>query len=149
VVRYDPSTRTLTAFQPLVEKETKALLVAGGDPDFRATIHKLMVESSQHRVSWSWLFWSYILATLGELAISPVGLSMASKLAPARFSTMLMGVWLLTSSFGNFAAGAVGEIWGTITPMQFFLTATLAVGGAALVLFVLVRKVVAMMHGVN
>lgn len=149
VVTYDPATRTLTAFQPLADKEVKALLVAGGEPGFRATIHELLVESSKIRVSSWWLFWSYILATLGELCLSPVGLSMVSKLAPAKFATMLMGVWMLTSSFGNFAAGALGEVWGTIPPVQFFLIATLVVGGAALVLFVLVRKVVAMMHGVN
>jgi POT family proton-dependent oligopeptide transporter len=149
VVRYDPATRTLTAYQSLAEKEVQALLVAGGAPGFRATVHELLVESSKHTVSSWWLFWSYIVATLGELCLSPVGLSMVSKLAPARFATMLMGVWLLTSSFGNFAAGALGEVWGTIPPVQFFLFATLVVGGAAVVLFVLVRKVVAMMHGVN
>ena len=99
----------------------KGLLVAAGEPQFRATVHDLYVESNTFRVSSWWLFWSYILATLGELCLSPVGLSMVSKLAPAKFATMLMGVWMLTSAFGNFAAGALGEIWGTIPPIQFFL----------------------------
>jgi POT family proton-dependent oligopeptide transporter len=98
--------------------------------------------------SW-WLFWTYILATFGELCLSPVGLSMVSKLAPMKFATMLMGVWMLTSAFGNFAAGALGEIWGTIPPVEFFLLATIVVGVAALVLFVLVRLVVSTMHGVK
>jgi dipeptide/tripeptide permease len=149
VLRYDPADRTLTAFQPLADKEVKALLVAAGAPGFRATVQELYIESSKFRVSSWWLFWSYILATLGELCLSPVGLSMVSKLAPARFATMLMGVWMLTASFGNFAAGALGEVWGTIPPVQFFAVATAVVGGAALVLFVLVRKIVATMHGVN
>jgi POT family proton-dependent oligopeptide transporter len=95
------------------------------------------------------LFWSYILATLGELCLSPVGLSMVSKLAPARYDTTLMGVWMLTSAFGNFVAGSLGEIWGTITPVSFFLLATVVVAGAAVVLLVLVRLATSLMHGVR
>jgi POT family proton-dependent oligopeptide transporter len=74
---------------------------------------------------------------------------MVSKLAPAKFATMLMGVWMLTSAFGNFAAGAMGEIWGTVTPINFFVAAAGVVAGAAAVLFVLVRWVTAAMHGVK
>lgn len=148
-LRFDAKERTLTAFTPLADKEVKGLLVAGGDSVFRSTIEQLHVESSVFRVSPWWLFWSYILATLGELCLSPVGLSMVSKLAPAKFATMLMGVWMLTSSFGNFAAGALGEVWGTIPPVQFFLLSTVIVAASALVLFVLVRTMVRAMHGVN
>ncbi|MCI0681363.1 MAG: peptide MFS transporter [Gemmataceae bacterium] len=149
VVEYRASDKTLIAHEKLADKEVKGLLNAGGEPHFRDTVHQLFVRSTQFRVSPWWLFWSYILATLGELCLSPVGLSMVSKLAPAKFATMLMGVWMLTSAFGNFAAGALGEIWGTIPPMQFFLLSTVVVGGAALVLFVLVKLVVGMMHGVK
>ncbi|MGL4555102.1 MAG: peptide MFS transporter, partial [Gemmataceae bacterium] len=84
-----------------------------------------------------------------ELCLSPVGLSMVSKLAPKDYSTMLMGVWLLTSAFGNFAAGAAGEVWGTIAPVAFFFWLTAIVGAAALVLLALVRLLVGMMHGVK
>ena len=113
----------------LADKEVKGLLVdlAGRSLDSsRATVHQAVhaVDSNkfQRQPGW-WLFWVYILATLGELCLSPVGLSMVSKLAPVKFATMLMGVWMLTSAFGNFAAGqpAQGEIWGTIPPVQFFL----------------------------
>ena len=103
-----------------------------------------------HRVSSWWLFWFYILATLGELCLSPVGLSMVSKLAPAKFATMLMGLWLLTSFFGNFAAGAFGERLGRRGRRPSISCIIMAaLGGAALVLFVLVRKIAAMMHGVR
>ncbi len=139
----------LIAHQPLQEKEINGLLVAGGAPTFRSIIQSLFVESTVYRISPMWLFWTYILATLGELCLSPVGLSMVSKLAPAKFATMLMGVWMLTSAFGNFAAGAMGEIWGTIPPVQFFLLSTAVVGGAALVLLILVRPVTKAMHGVK
>jgi POT family proton-dependent oligopeptide transporter len=147
-VSFDRSTLRLTTSVPLKEKETKGLLVAAGEPEFRATVHRLFVESNTFRVSPWWLFWSYILATLGELCLSPVGLSMVSKLSPARFSTMLMGVWMLTSAFGNFAAGLLGEMWGTVPPVTFFLWTSAIVAGAAVVLLVIVRLLRRMMHGV-
>lgn len=140
----------LIAYQPLAEKDVKGLLNAGGEVGFRSAVNELYVTSTHFRVSSWWLFWSYILATLGELCLSPVGLSMVSKLAPAKFATMLMGVWLLTSAFGNFAAGALGEkLWGTLPPLEFFALSAAIVGGAAAVLYFLCRRVVAMMHGVN
>jgi POT family proton-dependent oligopeptide transporter len=148
-VNYDPDTRTLTTTMELAGKDIKALRVAAGDPQLRDSLNDLMVRSSQFKVSSWWLFWSYILATLGELCLSPVGLSMVSKLSPAKFATMLMGLWLLTSFFGGFAAGAFGELWGTVAPTPYFWIFVALLGGAAVVLFLLVRKVVAMMHGVN
>jgi POT family proton-dependent oligopeptide transporter len=147
--RYDAEKHTLIARKFMAEKEVKGFLVAGGDPKFRATVDALYVSSNKYLVSPWWLVWTYILATLGELCLSPVGLSMVSKLAPARFATMLMGVWLLTAAFGNFAAGALGEVWGTIPPIEFFLLSTAVVAGAALVLLVLVRLVTRAMHGVK
>jgi POT family proton-dependent oligopeptide transporter len=139
----------LIATEPLEEKEEQGLLVAAADPQFRDSIQKLFQDSAIHRVSPMWLVWSFILATLGELCLSPVGLSMVSKLAPARYVTMLMGVLLLVTAFGNFAAGQMGEIWGTIPPIPFFLLLTGVVAGAALVLYVVAKKIEAAMHGVK
>lgn len=147
--RFEVRGNTLVARRPLADRDVKALLVAGGDPEFRAAVEELFQKSASWCVSPWWLFWSYILATLGELCLSPVGLSMVSKLAPARFATMLMGVWLLTSSFGSFAAGALGEAWGSIPPIPYFLTCTLINLGPALVLALLVKKTIAAMHGVK
>jgi dipeptide/tripeptide permease len=149
VIRYNPSTHALIARKRMADKEVKALLVAGGDPQFRATVEQLYAASNRYRVSPWWLFWTYILATLGELCLSPVGLSMVSKLAPARFATMLMGVWMLTNAFGSFIAGTMGEIWGAIPPVQFFLLSAAVVAASALVLLVLVRLVTRAMHGVK
>jgi len=148
-VAWDAETRTLTAYQPLRDRERKGLLVAAGEPGFRKAIDTLYVDSGTFRVSSWWLFWSYILATLGELCLSPVGLSMVSKLAPVKYATMLMGVWLLTSAFGNFAAGAAGEVWGTVAPFTFFLYLTGIVAAAAVVLLVLVPLLNRAMHGVK
>jgi dipeptide/tripeptide permease len=149
-VRYDEATHTLLASDfELKDKDVKALLVAAGEPAFRDAVNTLYQESARHRVSPWWLFWFYIIATLAELCLSPVGLSMVSKLAPAKFATMLMGLWLLTSFFGNFAAGAFGERWGEWTPTEYFLYIMALLGAATVVLFVLVRKIGTMMHGVR
>jgi POT family proton-dependent oligopeptide transporter len=74
---------------------------------------------------------------------------MVSKLAPAKFATMLMGLWFLTNFFGSFAAGALGESWGSIPPFDYFLIPLIVLGVASLILFAFSRKVAAMMHGVN
>ncbi|HEX9565725.1 MAG TPA: peptide MFS transporter [Gemmatimonadaceae bacterium] len=60
------------------------------------------------RVSMWWLAGSYLLQTLGELSLSPVGLSSMTKLAPRRFVGQMMGVWFLASALGNLIAGLVG-----------------------------------------
>jgi POT family proton-dependent oligopeptide transporter len=146
---YDAATQTLTVNVALADKEAKALLVTAGQPDFRAAVYRLYTQSSAFRVSPWWLFWFYILCTIGELCLSPVGLSMVSKLAPAKFATMLMGLWLLTSFFGNFVAGAFGEVYDKLVPTEYFLIVMAGVLAAAVVLFVLVRKVVSLMHGVK
>jgi POT family proton-dependent oligopeptide transporter len=149
VISFDKKTQTFTVYQTMKTREKKGLLVAGSDPKFRKVLGKLFVDSSESQVSPWWLFWSYILATLGELCLSPVGLSMVSKLAPARYATMLMGVWMLTSAFGNFVAGASGEYWGKVTPFDFFLWLTVIVAVSAVVLLALVRFVSSTMHGVK
>jgi proton-dependent oligopeptide transporter, POT family len=146
---YDPKTHDLTVNQELADREIKGLLVAAGEPIFRTAVFQLYSASAAFRVSPWWLFWVYVLGTLGELCLSPVGLSMVSKLAPAKFATMLMGLWLLTSFFGNFIAGALGEHYDKLPPSEYFLYITLALLAATAVLLVLIRVVVAMMHGVK
>jgi POT family proton-dependent oligopeptide transporter len=148
-VFYDPASHSLVALRKLKDRDVKALLLAGGDREFRVGARRLFEESVAFRVSSWWLFWCYILATIGELCLSPVGLSMVSKLAPAKFATMLMGLWLVTNFLANFVAGAFGEIWGKVAPTDYFVIFLVALGIAAVVLFLLVRKLVAMMHGVS
>jgi len=67
----------------------------------------------QVRVSPWWLVLSYLLQTTGELAISPVGLSSMTKLAPRRFAGQIMGVWFMAIALGNLIAGLVG---GRVNP---------------------------------
>jgi POT family proton-dependent oligopeptide transporter len=76
----------------------------------------LMVPAAQHivngggavRVSMFWLIGSYFLQTIGELSLSPVGLSSMTKLAPVKFKGQMMGVWFMAAALGNLLAGLVG-----------------------------------------
>jgi len=67
------------------------------------------------KVSMMWLTVSYLLQTFGELALSPVGLSSMTKLAPRKFVGQMMGVWFMAAALGNLIAGIVG---GHVDPEQ-------------------------------
>jgi len=102
-----------------------------------------------------YLFMAFLLATCGELCLSPVGLSLVTKLAPLKFASLLMGTWFLANFFANFIAarlsGQVDRIAeaGFILPGQagFFLIFVIAPIAAGIVLLVLVPMLRRMMHG--
>jgi POT family proton-dependent oligopeptide transporter len=71
--------------------------------------------------TWLWLLGYFVVITVGELYLSPIGLSLVSKIAPARTVSMLMGLWLATSFTGNFIAGWLGSFWSTMDKSMFFL----------------------------
>jgi proton-dependent oligopeptide transporter, POT family len=78
-------------------------------------------EAGGGKASWLWLFWYFAVVTVGELYLSPVGLSLVTKVAPARILSMMMGVWLATSFVGNFLAGYIGSFWSRMDKPEFFL----------------------------
>src|SRR5262249_23390374 len=63
----------------------------------------------------------FAVITVGELYLSPTGLSLVSKVAPARYISALMGVWLGTSFVGNFIAGYLGSLSSKMAQQDFFL----------------------------
>jgi len=67
--------------------------------------------------------------------LSPIGLSLVSKVAPARMVSMLMGLWLATSFTGNFIAGWLGSFWSTMDKMHFFLMIAGVAAFAGFVIF--------------
>lgn len=68
-----------------------------------------------------WLFGSTFMLTIGELYISPIGLSLVTKVAPAKIVSMMMGVWFLATFFGNYVAGWIGMYYDRIGKDEFFL----------------------------
>lgn len=76
--------------------------------------------SAKGLVSPLWLVAGYFIMTVAELCLSPIGLSLVSKLAPKNFLSLIMGCWFLTSFLGNLIAGVVGGKYDTLTPVQLF-----------------------------
>jgi POT family proton-dependent oligopeptide transporter len=88
------------------------------------------------KVSWVWLLAYFTVITIGELYLSPTGLSLVTKIAPASLLSMMMGIWLATSFAGNFLAGYLGSFWSSMGKVEFFfmLAAISGAAGAAIVL---------------
>jgi POT family proton-dependent oligopeptide transporter len=88
------------------------------------------------KISWLWLLAFFAVVTAGELYLSPIGLSFVSKIAPRNLLSLLMGVWLATSFFGNFLAGVLGSYWSSMDKPAFFLmiAAVAGVAGFAILL---------------
>jgi len=105
--------------------------------------------SSGAQAAMWWLTGTYFLQTLGELSLSPVGLSAMSKLAPDRAAGFMMGIWFLSTSIGNWLAGKA-ESLSVSMPMPTLFG---AVAGfsllAALALAVLIKPTVRLMSGVK
>jgi POT family proton-dependent oligopeptide transporter len=86
-------------------------------------------------VSPMWLVVVYFLHTCGELALSPVGLSAMSKLAPVRIGGLIMGVWFLASAVGNYIGGRLAAFYEAMTlPGLFGSVAAFGIGAGILLL---------------
>jgi POT family proton-dependent oligopeptide transporter len=79
---------------------------------FGALWYGAFISQETGMVAMSWLVLGYLLHTTGELFLSPVGLSMMSKLAPANMGAMMMGVWYLSSAFAHNAGGRIATLTG-------------------------------------
>jgi len=101
------------------------------------------------KVSPWWLVVTYLLHTWGELSLSPVGLSATTKLAPARVAGLMMGVFYLAISVGNFIGGRLASLYGSM-PLPNLFGAIGAVGLAVgLVMFALTPPIKRLMGDVN
>jgi proton-dependent oligopeptide transporter, POT family len=87
------------------------------------------------KASWLWLFGYFVVLTVGELYLSPVGLSLVTKIAPVRIMSMMMGVWLATSFVGGFLAGWLGSIWSRTDKPEFFLMIAAIAALASIMIF--------------
>jgi proton-dependent oligopeptide transporter, POT family len=84
-------------------------------------------------VSPSWLVVTYFFHTVGELAISPIGLSAITKLSPARRVGQMMGIWFVGTALGNLFAGLVAGRLETLMPFELFRTVALITGAIGIV----------------
>ena len=116
------------------------------------------------KVSILWLTGLYFLHTVGELFLSPIGLSMVNKLAPGRFTSLMMGIWFMAIATGNKLAGTMSALYPdpkatglrpvflgiTIDNLHtYFMIFVAFAGVAAVILFLLSFRLRKMMHGIK
>jgi len=105
-----------------------------------------------------WLLCTYVFCTCGELCLSPVGLSMVSRLEPAKYASLLMGVWFLSSAVAGYLSGKLAAVFGSSGGRvafcfgdqgglaDFFLIMAVSPLIAGLIVFCLAPKLRKMMH---
>jgi POT family proton-dependent oligopeptide transporter len=87
------------------------------------------------RVSLWWLSSSYLLLSLAEVRLSPLGLALITQLAPPRLASRAVGLWFLVIALSNGLTGALGLLWGRWPNHRYFgLLALLSLGAGAILL---------------
>jgi POT family proton-dependent oligopeptide transporter len=99
------------------------------------------------KVSWLWLFAYFVVITTAELYLSPIGLSLVSKVAPVRYISLMMGVWLGTSFVGNFGAGYLARFWTKMPKPEFFLMVAAVAIAAGVVIWAFDRPLRSALRG--
>ena len=106
----EPSTPTKIAFGLLISAISVIVMVLAVKAG----------ENGSEKVSVLWLFANYGVITIGELLLSPMGLSVVSKLSPTNITSLMMGGWFLSTSIGNKLSGVLASLWDTYDNKQDF-----------------------------
>ena len=101
------------------------------------------------RISPWWLIAALFVTEFGELCVSPVGLSLVTKLSPVRLVGLMMGVWFLSNSAGNKLAGWAAGFFSTVPLTEIFGTVAAVTIAAGILMFLLVRPMRGMMGGIR
>ncbi|MGB7220042.1 MAG: peptide MFS transporter [Vicinamibacterales bacterium] len=123
-----------------------ALGVVGVGLGFLYLIPGAEIAGTGAKVGISWLFMVYVIHTLAELCLSPVGLSSMTKLAPARIVGLMMGVWFLAASVGNFIGGQAASLYESL-PLTTLLGAVAILPIVAGIIILVFRKSLTEMQG--
>jgi POT family proton-dependent oligopeptide transporter len=127
----EPTTATKIAFGLLISALSTLVMVA-------AVYYS---DNGMNKASSWWLFASYGVITLGELLLSPMGLSMVSKLAPVRLTALMMGGWQLATSIGNKLSGVLAKNWDKFDDkMNYFWLNFVLLMFAFLIMMLLLKR---------
>jgi hypothetical protein len=107
------------------------------------------VNDVNNKAALMWLIMTYLLHTIGELCISPVGLSVVTKLSPPKLASVLMAVWMLSSSFANFLGGFIAAYVETMGAGEVFTYIAGFVTVCGVLLILLNKVILKLMHGVK
>jgi proton-dependent oligopeptide transporter, POT family len=141
---FAPLLSAFWAWQAKRGKEPSSLIKMAMGCGLLGLSYIIMIVASQGlapdtRRSVLWLVSTTGVLTIGELYLSPIGLSFISKVAPARMVSMMMGVWFMASFFGNYLSGYLGTFWTVWPRQQFFLVLTLLGVAAGVLMFLIGR----------
>ena len=107
------------------------------------------VDDVNNKAALMWLIMTYLLHTIGELCISPVGLSVVTKLSPPKLASVLMAVWMLSSFFANIVGGYIASYVETMGAGEVFTYIAGFVSVCGVLLILLNKPISKMMHGVK
>jgi len=107
------------------------------------------VDDVNNKAALMWLIMTYLLHTIGELCISPVGLSVVTKLSPPKLASVLMAVWMLSSFFANIVGGYIASYVETMGAGEVFTYIAGFVSVCGVLLILLNRVILKLMHGVK
>ncbi|MEZ4302635.1 MAG: peptide MFS transporter, partial [Polyangiaceae bacterium] len=109
-----------------VTKMAIGCFLLGGSFIFMIVGNKIIGDAGGAKGSLFWPVACTLMLTIGELYLSPIGLSLVTKVSPARIVSMMMGMWFLSSFFGNFLSGVIGALYEgrTLNAQQFFMLLT-------------------------
>ena len=93
-----------------------------------------------NNMSPNWLISSYFVVTIGELFLSPMGLSFVSKVAPARMRGLMMGGWFGATAIGNYLSGFIGGFYNTLSHTMFFTILTVLLFLSAVMVRIVLKK---------
>lgn len=116
---------------------------------FAAIVIGASLYTSSGPVSAIWLILVYMFCTMGELCLSPVGLSMVSKLAPAKFMSLFMGIWLMASFAGNLLAGWLASYYESWELTTLFSVPAIGSMLFGVIMWIMAGKIKRWMHGVQ
>lgn len=108
-----------------------------------------IVAVSGSKVCILWLIFAYMFHTMGELCLSPIGLSLITKLSPPQFTSFMMGIWFLSSCAANFIGGFFAGNYNEMSHSLFFTIPTATAAISAVVLLLLAPKINKWMNGVK
>jgi POT family proton-dependent oligopeptide transporter len=132
----EPSTPTKIAIGMMLTSGAFLILTVGG-----------LMGGDTGRVSPWWIIGAYFVISLGELMLSPMGLSLVSKVAPAHIRGLMMGGWFVATAIGN-KLTMIGEYWEKWPHSRFWFVLSMLALGMALVLLTLLRPLKRAMPGV-
>ncbi len=126
----EPSTASKIAFGLLISSLSTLVMVAA----------VYYCDNGAEKASPLWLIGCYGVVTVGELFLSPMGLSLVSKLSPKRLTALMMGGWFLSTSIGNKLSGILATLWdGYENKANFFLVNFILLGISAIIMFMLLK----------